>query len=405
MKLTAKAISKLSLPANKADAIFFDDELPGFGFRLRRSDDHVRRTWVAQYRAHGRTRRMLIGSVELFSAEQARAQAKNILAQVRLGRDPQGEKAAARLKLSRTLRSVVDDFLASKQSGLRPASFRVTKLYLTGRPYFGPLHTTTISEITRADVAARISAIARNSGAVTASRARSALSTLFAWCMGEGLCENNPVIGTNKPADSTPRDRVLKDSELAAIWLASGDDDFGKVIKLLILTAARRAEVGGMCWSEIDMDKGLWSLPKERAKNKRALSLPLPPLALSIIKSVPARVDRDHLFGERAASGFTQWVLGKQTLDRRIAGKVQPWRPHDLRRTCATRMADLGVQPHVIESILNHYGGFRSGVSGTYNRSPYEHEMRVALALWADNVSSLVDGSERKVVTFPQGRA
>jgi hypothetical protein len=175
MKLTAKAISKLSLPANKADAIFFDDELPGFGFRLRRSDDHVRRTWVAQYRAHGRTRRMLIGSVELFSAEQARAQAKNILAQVRLGRDPQGEKAAARLKLSRTLRSVVDDFLASKQSGLRPASFRVTKLYLTGRPYFGPLHTTTISEITRADVAARISAIARNSGTVTASRARSAL--------------------------------------------------------------------------------------------------------------------------------------------------------------------------------------------------------------------------------------
>jgi integrase len=177
------------------------------------------------------------------------------------------------------------------------------------------------------------------------------------------------------------------------------------MIKLLILTAARRAEVGGMCWSEIDIDKGLWLLPKERAKNKRALSLPLSALALSIVKSVPARVDRDQLFGERATSGFTQWVLGKQALDRRIAGKAEPWRPHDLRRTCATRMADLGVQPHVIESILNHYSGFRSGVSGTYNRSPYEREMRAALALWADHVSSLVHGSERKVVTFPQGRA
>jgi Arm DNA-binding domain len=240
MKLTTKAIARLALPADKADAIFFDDDMPGFGFRLRRSGSQVRRSFVAQYRARGRTRRMLIGSVELLSAEQARAQAKKILASVAIGRDPQGEKAAARSKLARTLRSVADDYLAAKQSSLRPASFRVTKLYLTGRPYFGPLHTAGIGEITRADVASRLSAITRNSGTVTGSRARSALSTMFAWAMGEGLCDNNPVIGTNKPADSTPRDRVLDDSELAAIWAAAGHDEYGKVLKLLMLTAAAR---------------------------------------------------------------------------------------------------------------------------------------------------------------------
>jgi integrase len=293
MKLTSKTVARLELPRGKTDHIEFDDDMPGFGFRLRRSGDRVLRSWVCQYRAHGRSRRVRI-PVELFGAEQARAQAKKILASVHLGHDPQGEKAAARLKHARTLRSIADEYLAAKQASLRPASLRVTTLYLAGRPYFGPLHTTTISEITRADVAARISAIARKSGTVTASRARSALNTLFAWAMGEGLCDSNPVIGTNKPADSTPRDRVLEDSELAAIWAASRDDDYGKVIKLLVLTAARRAEVAGLRWSELDLDKGLWLLPKERAKNKRALLLPLSPLALSIIESVPARVERDQ---------------------------------------------------------------------------------------------------------------
>jgi integrase len=402
MKLTTKTISQHKLPANKDDAILFDDDMPGFGLRLRRSGDQIRRSFVAQYRAHGRTRRVLIGSVELFSAEQARAQAKKILAKVHLGGDPQGEKVAARLKLARTLRSVADDFLMSKQSTLRPASFRVTKLYLTGRPYFGPLHTTTIGEITRADVAARINAIARNTGTVTASRARSALSTMFAWCMGEGLCESNPVIGTNKPADSVPRERVLTDAELAAIWRESGDEDFGKVIKLLILTAARRAEIAGLCRSELDLDKGLWVLPAVRAKNKRALTLPLPPLALAIIESAPEIIGRDQLFGTRAESGFTRWAESKSALEERLVGKVKPWRIHDLRRTTATKMADLGVQPHVIESILNHYGGFRAGVSGTYNRSPYEREMRAALVMWADHVRALVEGAERKVLAFPQ---
>jgi integrase len=401
MKLTSKAVAQLT--SDKADAIFFDDDMPGFGFRLRRSGTQVRRSYVAQYRSHGRTRRVLIGSAELFNAEQARAQAKTILAQVAMGRDPQGEKASARLRHGRTLRAVAEDYLAAKASSLRPASFRVTKLYLTGRPYFGPLHTATISEITRADVASRLGAITRNSGTVTGSRARSALNTMFAWAMGEGLCENNPVIGTNKPADSTPRDRVLDDSELAAIWAASGDDEYGKVLKLLMLTAARRSEIAGMRWSEIDLDKALWTLPKERSKNHRALVLPLSQMALEIIASVPERVSRDQLFGERGVNGFTGWTLPRYALEKRLAGKAGVWRPHDLRRTAATRMADLGVQPHVIESILNHYSGFRSGVGGTYNRSPYEKEMRVALTLWADHIA-MITGNQRKVLAFTQKR-
>jgi integrase len=400
MKLDNRTIARLALPDGKQDAIFFDDDLPGFGLRLRTGAGRVRRTWVAQYRAHGRTRRMKIGTVEKLAADQARKAAKQILAKVELGQDPQAAREVKRRADEHALLTIATEYLDARKPDLRPASYRVTKLYLNGRAYFGPLHTTAIGEITRADVAARIGAIARNSGTVTAGRARSAISSMFTWAMGEGLCESNPVVGTNKPADATPRDRVLDDSELAAIWAASGDNEYGKVLKLLMLTAARRSEIAGMRWSEIDLDKGLWVLPKERTKNKRALVLPLSQMALDIIASVPERVGRDQLFGDRAASGFTQWHLPRRALDKRLAGKVGAWRPHDLRRTSATRMADLGVQPHVIESILNHYGGFRSGVSGTYNRSPYEREMRAALALWADHVRTLIEGGGAKVVAF-----
>ena len=398
MKLNNKTVARLKLPAGKDDVIHFDDDLVGLGYRLRRSGDRVLRSWVCQYRAHGRTRRILIGAAEVLGAEQARAQAKKLLGAVALGHDPQAEKAARRLRDGHSLRAVVDDYLAAKQPSLRPASFRVTKLYLTGKAYFGPLHASAIGEITRADVAARLLAITRNSGTVTASRARSALSTLFAWAMGEGLCEANAVVGTNKPARFDParpgarRGRAPRDLERLK------GDDYGRLVRLLALTGARRAEIAGMRWSELDLDNGLWSLPKERAKNKRALLLPLPPLALSIIKSVPERVGRDQLFGERAASGFTHWGEAKHELDVRLAGKVKPWRLHDLRRTCATRMADLGVQPHVIEAVLNHYGGHRAGVAGIYNRSPYEREMRAALALWADHVRALVEGGAKKIL-------
>jgi integrase len=97
---------------------------------------------------------------------------------------------------------------------------------------------------------------------------------------------------------------VLDDREIAALWRACGDDDAGRVTKLLILLAGRRAEVGGMCWSEIDLEAVMWELPKERAKNGRALRLPLPALALQLIEGTPRLVGRDTLFGQWSGRGF-----------------------------------------------------------------------------------------------------
>jgi integrase len=397
MKLTTKTITRLALPESKTDAIYFADDLPGFGLRLRSaSGNRVLRSWVVQYRRGGATRRLLLGSADVLGVEQARAAAKKVLAKIALGEDPQADKAARRQKDAHSLRALADDYLAAKKKTVRPRTYKEIVRYLTG-PHFRPLHYMPVDTITRRDVATRLTRITAESGSITAVRARGALSAFYVWAMGHGLAEFNPIIGTLKPHDAKPREHVLSDAEIAAIWRASGDDAYGKVIRLLILTGCRRQEVGGMRWSELDLERSTWTIPAERTKNGRPHTLPLLPPALDIIESVPRRADRDHLFGTRSPEGLSHWHA-KSELDKRLGAVVSPWRVHDVRRSVATRMADLGVQPHVIEAVLSHYSGHRAGVAGTYNRSSYEREVRAALALWADHVRALIDGGEPKIV-------
>jgi integrase len=401
MKLDRKTVAGLDLPSDKTDVIHFDSTLPCFGFRLRASGNEVRKSWIVQYRRAGATRRMLLGSAEILSADQARAAAKKTLAAIALGQDPQAEKAARRSADKFTLAAMVEDFLAAKEPTVRARTFTETQRYLRG-PYFKPLHAMPADSIARRDVAARLLVITRENGAVTAANARSALSALFAWGLANGLTEANPVVGTSRPKTPPARDRVLSDAELAAIWRAAGDDSFGRIVKLLTLLGQRRTEVGGMRWSELDLERGTWTIPGRRTKNHRAHTLPLPSLAARIIAGVPRVVGRDTLFGDRADSGFTGWARPKAALDARLGDQVEPWRLHDLRRSAATRMADLGVQPHIIEAILNHYSGHRAGPAGIYNRSSYANEVKTALALWSDHICTIGDGGERKVVRMPR---
>jgi integrase len=394
LKLDSKAIAKLALPPDQDEQFYWDTDLSGFGLRMRKGGHW---TFVAQYRNRGRTRRLVVGDAKKVDATQARKAARKILAEVELGGDPQGAKQEARRQAVHTLHSVAHNYLEAKAPALRPASYKVTKLYLTGA-YFKPLHATAVTAITRADVAARVGAITRASGSVTAKQARAALSTLFKWAMGEGLTSDNPVIGTNVPAGPIARERVLTDLELVSVWRACDEDDFGRIVRLLILLGCRRAEAGGMRWSEIDVEAATWKLPGARTKNKRAMTLPLSPAALAIIKAVP-QTNRDELFGMRAVSGFTEWDKAKQALDERLGDTVAPFRLHDLRRSVATKMADdLGVFPHIVETVLNHAGGHKAGTAGIYNRANYTSQVRNAMIQWSEHVMALVEGRKDKVV-------
>jgi integrase len=393
MRLDTKTTAGFRLPNGKAEQFHWDDELRGFGFRLRQRGGRLHRTWIVQYRASGRTRRATLGAAEVLLAPEARAAARKLLAGVALGGDPQRERAAERQAQVRTFAAVAAAYLEARKPELRPASYRVTALYLTG-DYFKPLHSAAISAIMHADVAAALRAIERERSAATAAAARRAVSTFFGWAIAEGLLGErpvNPVIGTRRPADPKPRDRVLTSSELVAIWNATaGEDDYDKIVRLLMLLGSRASEVGGLRWTELNLDAGTWILPGARSKNRKAHQIVLPAPALEILRTVPRRPGRDHLFGTRV-DGFVCWPGKKLTLDRRLGDQVAPWVVHDLRRSAATHMAELGVAPHIAESVLGHH---RQTVATTYNRSRYDREAAAALARWNGHVLALVEGRE-----------
>ncbi len=254
-----------------------------------------------------------------------------------------------------------------------------------------PLHRRGLGEINRLAIADLLGGIERRSGAATRNKVRTTLSGFFNWAIAEGLAEINPVTGTYK-ADETPRDRVLSDAELSLIWRSLRDDNYGDIVRLLVLTGQRRKEIGSLRWSEIDFDRALIVLPAERVKNGRPHSVPLSPEALRILEGRCAKhrsnTRTDFLFGK---AGFTGWSECKDRLDEALGATVKPWRLHDIRRTVATGMAELGVLPHIVEACLNHISGHKAGVAGTYNRARYEDEMRAALDRWAAHVARLVE--------------
>jgi integrase len=391
MKLTRNAVAALVLPAGKDDTVHWDGTLPGFGVRLRGKS----RSWLIQYRVNGRQHREALGDTRKVTLEDARKVARQRFAQIELGIDPAAEKAKRTIEATATaltLAEVARRYLDAKRGELRHNSYRAAQMHL--REHWKPLAARPIGSIGRADVAAQLQTLVKERGRIAAARSRANLSAMYAWAMGEALVDSNPTIGTNPPDKGVePRERVLTNRELAAIWNAC-DDDSGRIVRLLILTSCRRQEIGGLKWSEVDLDRGSLTIDSARTKNHRALTLTLPPAALAILTSAPRC--SEFVFGDNA---FQSWSALKARID--TGSGVSGWTLHDLRRTSATGLADLGVQPHVIEQILNHQSGHKRGPAGIYNRSSYEREKRAALALWAEHVLAVVEGRDSKVLAFP----
>ena len=339
---------------------------------------------------------MTLGTLDALDVAKARKRARTAFSKAHLGHDPATEKSELRAQAAVTLGSVVDLYLPLAEARLKPRSFQEVQRHL--RLHWKPLSQQALAKVARADVAARLRSIARDNGPFAANRARAALSALFSWAIGEGLADANPVIGTNKATDEISRDRVLSDEELRLIWRHAGNGAYGAIVRLLILTGQRREEVGGMLWRELQLAHGVWSIDASRTKNGLAHDVPLSPPAIGILHEQERRDGRELVFGE-GVGPFQGWSNAKTALDARVQkvlGKVhgdgftfKAWRLHDIRRTVATRMGDLGVQPHVVEAILNHVSGHKAGVAGVYNRASYAAEKSAALALWANHVDSL----------------
>ena len=315
--------------------------------------------------------------------EDARKQAKIIFGKVVNGKDPATEKTDARAEASRTIDAIIAAYLEARQSEIRARTYSSSKYQL--ETLWKPLHKLTVGAVNRSAIAAQVNAIAKDCGPVAANRARSTLSGMFAWAIGEGLCDENPVVGTNKKTENGPRERALSDSETAALWMAASDNHFGQIVRLLLLTGCRREEIGSLRWSEIDMAGRTITLPPGRTKNGREHIVPLTESALDILKAVPRRGGRDGVFGLRG-EGFSNWSQAKTALDEAVNLK-EPWTLHDLRRTVRTGLGQLGVAPHVAEAVLNH---LPPKLIRTYDRNTYTAEKRDALELWANHLAVAV---------------
>jgi integrase len=410
MKLTSANIRTIEPIPPKTDRVEFDDAVPGFGVRARAGGSKV---YVVQYAIGDKQRRMSLGKVELQGVDKARDKAKDILAKVRLGQDPAGAKQQARETATDTFKDVAQRFLAFQKAhggkegkGLRPRSLSEAERHLM--VHAKTLHGLLLAKIQQRDIASVLSAV-RITHAVTANRVRTSLASLFSWAIGEGLVQSNPVTGTKRTEEQS-RERVLDPTELRLIWNSLGDDHFGSIMKLLALTGQRAAEIAGLRWSELKGD--VIVLPPERTKNHREQVVPLSEPARAIIAAQPRRSSadselRDLIFGF-GDGPFSGWGKSMAGLNARVAERFgQPiphFTPHDLRRSFATHASGLGIQPHIIEVILNHVSGFRAGVAGIYNRHTYDAEKRTALALWADQLLAIVEDRQSNVVSLREAR-
>jgi integrase len=398
MKLTIKSTSELTLPLGRKDAVFWDDDVAGFGIRLREGGS---RTWIYRYRRGSRQRSLTLGSAKSVPLTVARANAGKLEAEVRLGGDPALQKEAANFAADATFGVLAHQYLEARKSSWRPKSCaHVTRHLLK---YAKPLHQLPITAVSQRNVANLLANVSKASGEPTGNHVRSSLSALFSWVIKEGirLPEGNVVAHTNKHEQKS-RDRVLTDTELKAIWQSCCDDDFGAIIKLLILTGQRENEIGGLPRDEVHNEQIV--LPGTRTKNKRAHVIPLSAPAKAILARFQNN-GRTHVFG-RVDTGFTGWGYAKRQFDNHIAEAKKPlahWVIHDLRRTVVTRMAELGVQPHIIEAVINHASGHKGGVAGVYNRATYDREKRAALNLWAEHVLAVAEERTAAVVSMKRG--
>jgi hypothetical protein len=282
-KLTDENLHQFVLPEGKAEKLFFDRDLPGFGIRVRRDmKGRVRRKWIYQYRSRldGKQHRVALGNVDKPApvlATKARQAAARLSENVQTGSDPQNERKVAKQERKRLLLDEALRYLDDRRNGIvgrrpmRDSTYRMARRYF--EKHWAALARRPVASITEAEVKSELRKIIDQRGKQAARVAKTNLSAFYVWALGEGISKTNPTIATHALPPSAPRSRVLSDAEIRIIWAACGDDDFGRIIKLLFFSGARRAEIGGLKWSEINFDTGVMTLPGHRTKSVDSCSL------------------------------------------------------------------------------------------------------------------------------------
>jgi integrase len=370
--LTTISVERMRPPA-RGQVEVFDRGYPGLVLRVSYGGG---KAWGVFYRYDGRLRRLTLGHYPAMTLAMARDAWRETRRLVAMGQDP----APAKIRTGDTVATVVADWLKRDKRDVRASTLYQIESAMRrdvlsvwgGRP---------IRTISKRDVHELLDGIVDRGAPGMARSVHAYLRSLFKWSVGRELIPVDPMAGIESPAAAGKRDRVLSDDELRRVWEVAGADPYGDLIKLLILTGARREEITQLRWTEIAGDT--INLPAERTKTGELRLVPLSTQAVALLAGV--KHAGPFVFG--APKG---WSKAKARID--AATRInESWVIHDLRRTVATGMQRLGVGLQVVEAVLGHTGT-RAGIVGVYQVHDYLGEKRAALELWGAHVSSLVGG-------------
>jgi len=404
-RLTDRKLKSLRRTGTRYDVM--DSEVRGFGLRVSETGQKTF-ILIARYPGSPNPTRRAIGEYPSLSLEKARERARRWRDLVGQGIDPKAEEERLkRIELRKqqtTFAAVAEDYLERHVKGQRRASDSEREIR---KELIAPLGERPIASITREDVVLLVDSVARRPAPYLAHIVLGHARSLFNWAINRGTygLETSPCDRV-KPAaligPKQPRQRVLSDAELAALWHGSEElgYPFGPLYQLLVLTGARKSEVAGARWGEFNLPKKIWTVPPERFKSNASHVVPLSDAAVSIIEALPRFTKGDHLFtttyGEKPISGFSK---GKDRLDKlmveQLGSTPSPWVIHDIRRTVGTRLASLRIPDLVAEMVIGHG---RKGLQRVYDQHTYEAEMREALELWAARLRDIVTPPPENVV-------
>jgi integrase len=370
------------------------------GLALRVSPQGAK-TWNVVYtrESDGTKQRVKLGRFPAMTLEKARTAALKMVTAVAEGDDPATKKRASRDAMTvEELGSLYIDKYAKRNKKTWAEDERLLKVEVY--PAIGRMKAHAVK---RRDVLDIIEAKADAGFIAQSTQILAVIRKAFNWAVDSDYLQSSPATGIKPRGKAVKRDRVLSAAEIRKIWKAIGEAALSAqtrdIIRLLFLTGQRSGEVCGMRRGEIDLDRAIWTIPSERTKNGLAHVVPLSPAALAIVDAYAADDDEpDTPLFSRIGEPIESNAISK-AVRLKLQNVEEPWTPHDARRTCATGMADIGIAPHIVEAVLNHVSGFRSGVAGVYNRSRYEPEKRRALDRWAEHLEAVIAG--RKAVVTP----
>jgi integrase len=380
--LTDRLLKSLKPAPTGQRTVHWDAARPSFGVRV--TDRGVISFFIMR-RMPGKPQpvRVVLGRYPSISLATARK-----LATAALGDLVSGVHPKARKQHVATFAALAEAFLSRPAAAKQRTAGEIRKT--VGRHLIPRWGSRAASSITRADAITMVEALDRASGPYTAAKTLALASSIFRHAMMREQIASNPcavIKITDFVGDMSPRQRVLTAAEIVLLWRATeGIYPAGPFARFLLLTAGRRSEVAHMTWAEVDFDNALWVVPGSRTKSGAPHEVPLSPMAVDLLRSLPRFVGGDFVFSTTGGrSGIRSFGLYKATIDARAG--LAGWRFHDLRRTARTNLASLGVAPFIAELILGHA---QKGVHAIYDVHRYQAEKREALERWANRLRDIV---------------